>query len=109
MTPDGLDETTAKLRDCLGRLSPDTDPRLDRPLAEQLDKLINWATSQRPDKFRRSVPVAWDDHDILICNVVAKLVERIEALELATYEYQWPVYRQTDQTDLERGIAEIPR
>lgn len=73
--------TTEQLRAKLGALKPDTDPRLDRPIVDQFEQLVDWATNPIPGNFRRSVPVKWNDHDILICNVLAKLVGRIEELE----------------------------
>lgn len=72
---------TEQLRAVLGAMKPDTDPRIDQPLVDQFRKLIEWATSPRPADFRRTVPVHRDDHDILLCNVLTKLVDRIEMLD----------------------------
>ena len=72
---------TEAVRRMLGGLTADTDDRLEADLARQVHKLVEFATSMRMEP-RRSVPVRWDDTDILICNVLTKLVDRIEQLEL---------------------------
>jgi hypothetical protein len=73
---------TEAVRRMLGRMSADTDDRLEVDLARQVHALVEFATSMRMDAHR-SVPVRWDDTDILICNVLCKLVDRIEELETA--------------------------
>jgi len=54
------------------------DPRIDRPLDEQVVKLLELATAQRPPDLVRSVPVRWDDYDELITGVVGKLLADLE-------------------------------
>jgi hypothetical protein len=67
------------IRSALGHLKPDTDPRLDRPLHEQIAALLRFGTDEQL-KPRRSIPVAWDDTDTLVCNVAAKLVAEVDRL-----------------------------
>ena len=77
------------IRKVLGGFKADTDPRLDRPLREQIAAVLAFAAADRLTP-RRSIPVTWDDTDIVICNVVCKLVDEVarltEVLESIAYE-----------------------
>lgn len=77
-----LTPETVALREVLGGLKPETDERLVQPLIDQVRKVLAWGASEQPERFRRSIPVHRDDHDILVCDVIAKLVGQIVELEL---------------------------
>lgn len=53
------------------------DERLGLALHRQVRLLIDLATAERPN-FRRSVPVAPTDHDILISEVLCKLIAALD-------------------------------
>lgn len=72
------------LKACFGAaLTLEEDERIDLPTEEQVRRLVEWACSQRPE-FRRSIPVAATDHDILIVGALRKLVLALDAAHAGT-------------------------
>lgn len=57
----------------LGALPEHRSERLDLPLTEQVQLLLDLACAHRPD-FRRSIPMQATDHDHLITEVLVKLI-----------------------------------
>lgn len=70
-TRDDLDIDT--LVSMLGGLPEHRDQRLDLPLTEQVQILLDLACAHRPD-FQRNVPVRATDHDVVITEVLVKLI-----------------------------------
>lgn len=67
-----------RLRRAVGHTHEYIDPRIDLPLEQQVELLMQWACSRRPEPIRRTVPPEPTDHDILITHVLAKLVRLID-------------------------------
>lgn len=85
MTDETAAEQIERLAKVMGEHTYALDPRLVQPLAEQVEQVMGLVCGQRPE-FRRSIPVRATDHDIVIHDVLVKMVRIARAAVAAERE-----------------------